>query len=105
MKVEYHHGDQHFEWEDARALQEVLGLMAQLGIREDAPPTQLVDRALRSLGVAWEWVERLELEVAFSNGKELEFEYTSRGEREGDLDEEPEARRSSRDEERDEPSD
>ena len=103
-EVEYHHGDQHFEWRDARALQEVLGLMAQLGIREDVPPTQLVDRALRAIGVVWEWVERLELEVAFSTGKEIEFEYTHTAERPRDRDDEFDARRA-RDAERDELAD
>lgn len=77
-EVEYEHGDAEFEWTDSRALREVLGLMAQLGIRPEMSPGLLADRALAALGVRWDMVEELELEVAFSNGKAFEFEYASK---------------------------
>jgi hypothetical protein len=103
-EVEYEHGDAQFEWDDSRALQEVLGLMAQLGIRPDTSPSLLADRALAALGVRWDMVEELELEVAFSNGKEFEFEYASKDGDETEDDEEGD--RPARDlDERDELSD
>jgi hypothetical protein len=103
-EVEYEHGDAQFEWTDARALQEVLGLMAQLGIRPETSPSLLADRALTALGVRWDMVEELELEVAFSNGKEFEFEYASKDADETEDDEEGDRPVRELDE-RDEPSD
>jgi hypothetical protein len=100
-EVEYEHGDAKFEWDDARALQEVLGLMAQLGIRPETSPSLLADRALAALGVRWDMVDEMELEVAFSNGKAFEFEYASKDAESADEDEEGD--RPPR--ERDEPSD
>lgn len=103
-EVEYEHGDAKFEWDDNRALQEVLGLMAQLGIRPETSPSLLADRALVALGVRWDMVDELELEVAFSNGKAFEFEYASKHAETEDEDEEGD--RPPREiDERDEPSD
>lgn len=74
-EVEYRHGEEKFKWEDLRALNEVLGLMANLGIRPESPVQELAGRALSILGVTWEQVDELELEVSFDSGETLEFEY------------------------------
>lgn len=74
-EIKYAHGDEKFKWEDMRALNEVLGLMANLGIRPDSSAKELAGRALTILGVTWDQVAELELEVSFDNGDELEFEY------------------------------
>jgi hypothetical protein len=102
-EVEYEFGDEKHEWTDERALQEVLGLMAAMGIRLEASASLLADRALAALGVRWDQVEEIELEIAFSNGKEIEYEYEAKDSLEGDDEDRERAPREVS--EREEPSD
>jgi hypothetical protein len=104
-EVEYEFGDEKHEWTDERALQEVLGLMAAMGIRLEASASLLADRALAALGVRWDQVEEIELEIAFSNGKEIEYEYEAKDKDSLEGDDEDRERAPREVSEREEPSD
>lgn len=74
-EVEVGQGDYEEEWKGDTALAEVLALFARLAIRGDSNPLEIAGRALRVLGIQWEQVKSLELEIAYSDGREHEFEY------------------------------
>lgn len=74
-EVEVGQGDYEEEWKGDRALSEVLALFARLAIRADSNPLEVAGRALRVLGIQWEQVKSLELEISYSDGREQAFEY------------------------------